>query len=78
MGITMGGQALNRLYEDLGVCGWYSLGIFLTILVVGFSASIMFLDDATMSYTPEYLMHYWLLRYWLIPITYQSLAIISC
>ena len=50
----MGGQALNRLYEDLGICGWYPLGIFFMLHAVGIGRSFMFIGNAMMSYTPDF------------------------
>ena len=45
---------MDSLYEDIGVCGWYPLGVFFLLHIVGISRSFMFLGNAMMSYTPAF------------------------
>lgn len=50
----MGAKELDSLYEDLGICGWYPLGIFFLLHIVGICRSFMFLGNAMVSYTPDF------------------------
>ena len=50
----MGGTELNRLHEDLGLRGWYPLGIWALLHLVGIGRSFMLLGNTMMSYTPDF------------------------
>jgi hypothetical protein len=50
----MGAVELNDLLIQLGICGWFPLGIFFVQIIISFSMAFLFLGNAMATHTPKF------------------------